>query len=76
MKAFGEWLAELLGQDRGEVEKLLKSERAVHFLMAWSLFESRCVVNAEAVMSGKLLGGQTIQPLVNWLIDASQLRIR
>ena len=39
---FEEWLAKLLGHDACEVHHLLKNETAIHFLVAWSLFESKC----------------------------------
>ena len=39
---FEGWLAALLGQSETEVESLLRSTMALHFLIAWSLFESKC----------------------------------
>jgi hypothetical protein len=39
---FDEWLADLLGQSKDDVRILLKDPTALHFLMAWSLFESKC----------------------------------
>lgn len=39
---FDQWLADLLGLKTTEVTKLLEDETALHFLMAWSLFESKC----------------------------------
>jgi hypothetical protein len=39
---FEEWLANLLGQRAQDVQRLLKDETALHFLIAWSLFESKC----------------------------------
>lgn len=38
---FEAWLAKLLGHGEGEVKHLLADETALHFLMAWSLFESK-----------------------------------
>ncbi len=40
--AFENWLAGLFGQSEHEVERLLGDKNAVQFLIAWSLFESRC----------------------------------
>jgi hypothetical protein len=39
---FEQWLAGLFGQKQSEIEKVLKDETALHFLMAWSLFEAKC----------------------------------
>jgi hypothetical protein len=39
---FEQWLAALFGQKQTEIEKVLKDETALHFLMAWSLFEAKC----------------------------------
>lgn len=38
---FENWLAEHLGGNVSDVRRLLKNKTAVHFLIAWSLFESR-----------------------------------
>ena len=40
--ALEEWLAELLGQSRPEVRRLLRDSSALHFLIVWSIFESKC----------------------------------
>ncbi len=42
MKAFEAWLADLLSQDELEVRALLRDPKALHFLITWSLFESKC----------------------------------
>lgn len=42
MDDFAGWLGDLLGHSRGEVQKLLDDQTAAHFLMVWSLFESKC----------------------------------
>ncbi len=38
---FEAWLAKLLGHGEREVRRLLADETALHFLMAWSLFEAK-----------------------------------
>jgi len=40
--SFEAWLAALLGEDVSEVTTLLRYKRALKFLIAWSLFESKC----------------------------------
>ena len=42
MHTFSSWLAEMLGESRSDVERILTSETATQFLIAWSLFESKC----------------------------------
>lgn len=42
MIPFTKWLAALLKQNELEVQRLLRSDSALHFLVAWSLFESKC----------------------------------
>lgn len=39
---FQQWLAEILGEDEDEVGRLLSDESGLHFLLTWSLFESKC----------------------------------
>lgn len=39
---FEKWFANLLGQSEIDVECLLRDRSAIRFLMAWSMFESRC----------------------------------
>jgi hypothetical protein len=39
---FEKWLAKLLGQRAQDVQRLIGDETALHFLIAWSLFESKC----------------------------------
>lgn len=39
---FEKWFAATLGQSPNEVKKLLEDPTAVHFLITWSIFESRC----------------------------------
>lgn len=42
MPTFANWLGNLLQQNELEVQRLLADETALHFLLAWSLFESKC----------------------------------
>lgn len=39
---FDQWFADYLKQDESEVKRLLADRTATRFLIAWSLFESRC----------------------------------
>jgi len=39
---FEQWFASYLEQDESEVTRLLKDETAKRFLIAWSIFESKC----------------------------------
>lgn len=39
---FERWLADLLCQNEIEVRRLLGDSAALHFLITWSLFESKC----------------------------------
>jgi hypothetical protein len=39
---FDQWFAAYLKQDRLQIEHLLRDRMATRFLIAWSLFESRC----------------------------------
>ena len=39
---FNQWFAEYLQQDQLQVERLLKDETAIQFLIVWSILESRC----------------------------------
>lgn len=39
---FESWLADLFGQSEFEVERLLRNRCAIHFLIAWSMFEGTC----------------------------------
>lgn len=39
--SFEGWLAKLLGHDEQDVRRLLQDKMALHFLMAWSLYESK-----------------------------------
>jgi hypothetical protein len=40
--SFQSWLGTLVGHSEFEVRRLLEDESALHFLVAWSLFESKC----------------------------------
>lgn len=40
--SFEHWLGKILGQDERSVRRLMKDPTGLHFLMAWSLFESKC----------------------------------
>jgi hypothetical protein len=42
MKKFESWLGELLGQSEHEIHRLLHEKSALHFLLTWTLFESKC----------------------------------
>lgn len=51
---FENWLAILFDQSEPEVELLLSDKAAVQFLIAWSIFESRCFsgfVNTDKIKS-------------------------
>lgn len=39
---FPSWLGTLFGHSELEVRRLLEDESSLHFLVAWSLFESKC----------------------------------
>lgn len=39
---FEHWLGELLGQNEFEIRRLIQDPTALHFLIGWSLFESKC----------------------------------
>ena len=40
--SFPSWLGTLFGHSEIKVQRLLKNKLALHFLVAWSLFESKC----------------------------------
>lgn len=40
--SFAHWLGQILGQDENSIRRLIKDPTGLHFLMAWSLFESKC----------------------------------
>jgi hypothetical protein len=42
MSIFASWLADVLQGCKSDVDRLLEDETALHFLIAWSLFESKC----------------------------------
>lgn len=42
MSAFASWLADILHEHKSDVSRLLLDETALHFLITWSLFESKC----------------------------------
>lgn len=54
MPTFANWLGNLLQQSELEVQRLLADETALHFLLAWSLFESKCFGGD---LNAKKLGG-------------------
>jgi len=39
---FEQWLGMVLGQDEPAVRRLVEDPTGLHFLMVWSLFESKC----------------------------------
>lgn len=39
---FERWLADLFGEAESEINLLLNDRSALHFLIVWSLFESKC----------------------------------
>ena len=39
---FSTWLGRLFGQSEFQARRILEDECALHFLVAWSLFESKC----------------------------------
>lgn len=42
LSSFEQWLGKLLCANELEVKRLLMDKSALHFLIAWSLFESKC----------------------------------
>ena len=42
MRDFERWLGSLFGHDGDKVQELLGNQTALQFLIAWSLFESKC----------------------------------
>ncbi|HCE68278.1 MAG: hypothetical protein A2X82_03590 [Geobacteraceae bacterium GWC2_55_20] len=42
MMTFDQWFAKYLDQDEHQVEVLLCDKTAIRFLIAWSIFESKC----------------------------------
>lgn len=42
MPTFENWFADILSQSRSQVHELLSDQTAIQFLIAWSIFESRC----------------------------------
>lgn len=42
MQTFSSWLAKVLHEQTRDVNLILRDETALHFLIAWSLFESKC----------------------------------
>lgn len=40
--SFSSWLGRLFGHSDRDIQRLLNNETALHFLIAWSLFESKC----------------------------------
>jgi hypothetical protein len=45
MTSFANWLAAMLKEPELQVDRVLRDETALHFLIAWSLFESKCFKN-------------------------------
>ena len=41
MSTFPQWLFKPLNQSEGEVQRVLRDDTALHFLMTWSLFKSK-----------------------------------
>ena len=42
MQSFSGWLGQLFNQSELEIQQLLADQTAMQFLLAWSLFESKC----------------------------------
>ena len=42
MHPFSSWLAKMLHEHKSDVDRLLNDQTALHFLITWSLFESKC----------------------------------
>ena len=42
MATFSKWLSDRLGQRELDVQRLLRDETALQFLITWSIFESKC----------------------------------
>lgn len=60
MSTFTRWLATLLGQSEFEVKRLLDDPAALHFLLTWSLFESKCF--------GGFLKGKDLHPFAERVV--------
>lgn len=68
MADFEHWLAGLLGQDVYAAKRLLNDRTALHFLIAWSLFESKC---AGGKFEAKSLLDAAFLPVPNTIEQAS-----
>lgn len=42
MQSFSQWLGAILEQNEMQIRRLLADETAIHFLLSWALFESKC----------------------------------
>lgn len=60
MPAFDAWYATLLGEREIEVRRLINDGGAVRFLIAWSLFESRCFKDSANEREIRDLSGQIV----------------
>lgn len=66
MTNFAFWLGELLGQSEHETARLLHDKSALHFLVAWTLFESKCF--------NGYVQEKEIQKYANRVADESELQ--
>jgi hypothetical protein len=66
MKNFASWLGELLGQPEHATRRLLNDKSALHFLLAWTLFESKCF--------NGYVQEKEIQKYANLVADESELQ--
>lgn len=67
MTNFAFWLGKLLGQSEHEATRLLADKSALHFLVAWTLFESRCFQG--------YVQEKKIQEYANHVADESELQL-
>jgi hypothetical protein len=74
-KEFAEWMAKTLAMSKHDAGSLLENKQAFHFLIAWSLFETRCFETRLAF--NKLKGFSNMvadrHPLVSELLSCHAL---
>lgn len=54
LTTFNNWLSTLLSASEADIDKIMSNETALQFLIAWSLFESKCFKGK--LEAGKLRG--------------------
>jgi len=63
---FNLWLGKIFGCSEYDIKKILKDPTALHFLVAWSLFESKCFkgfVKSEDISNY----ANTVSSTIDWL---------